>query len=148
MAVSEQFSMFLVDVWSRINKIEEHALANGLESDISSTEINIIAKIADNPCARMSDAARLIGVTLATLTVACDKLESKGLIERTRDRNDRRVVNVSLTPKGIAAYEFHRQFHANMFASVLSVLSPEEERIFARCLDKLQNFIDALPEEL
>lgn len=148
MSVGEQFGTFLLDVWSSINKLEEHALATGLESDISITEINIIAKIGHHEGVRMSDAARIIGVTLATLTVACDKLEAKGLVQRTRDPSDRRVVKISLTPKGMAAYEFHRQFHAKMFEAVLGALSPEEERIFTRCLEKLQDLVDELPEQM
>lgn len=148
MSVGDQFSLFMIDIWSRINKIEEQALATGLESDISITEINIIAKIAENQGSRMSDAAKSIGITLATLTVACDKLENKGIVLRARDQNDRRVVNVSLTPRGMAAYEFHRHFHAQMFQTILGELSEQEEKVLENCFHKLVRFLEAQPEEL
>lgn len=69
----DTINTFLVDIWGRINKIEERALTAGLESDISITEIHIIEKIGDNQPRRMSEVAKAIGVTLATLTVACDQ---------------------------------------------------------------------------
>ena len=75
---AEQLNSFLVDVFGRINKIEERAMAGGLGSAVSITEIHIIEKIGDREPVRMSEVARSIGVTLATLTVACDKLVSKG----------------------------------------------------------------------
>ena len=65
----------------------------------------------------MSEVARSIGVTLATLTVACDKLVAKGLVRRVRSQEDRRVVNIMLTDKGRAAYEYHKDFHERMIAS-------------------------------
>lgn len=142
MEISDQFSVFMTDVWSRMNKMEERALAAGLESDISITEINIISKIAENPDVKMSDAARLIGVTLATLTVACDKLEAKGLVERSRDSNDRRVVKVAPTAKGLAAYTCHRRFHAQLFEAVLGDITPEEEKVLSRCVQKLVQFME------
>lgn len=143
MSVFEQFNTFLVDVWGRINKIEERALATGLEADISITEIHIIEKIGDHPCRRMSDVARTIGITLATLTVACDKLESKGLLLRSRDQKDKRVVNVSLTPRGMAAYEFHKRFHAEMLQAMLGDLTPAEAEVLDSTLQKLKSFFAA-----
>ncbi|MCB6366486.1 MarR family transcriptional regulator [Intestinibacillus massiliensis] len=143
MSVYEQFNTFMVDIWGRINKIEERALAAGLEADISITEIHIIEKIGDLPCRRMSDVARAIGITLATLTVACDKLETKGLIARSRDQKDKRVVNVSLTPRGMAAYEFHKRFHAEMMQAVLGDLTEEEAGVLGSSLQKLQNFFES-----
>ena len=83
---AEQLNSFLVDVFGRINKIEERAMAGGLGSAVSITEIHIIEKIGDREPVRMSEVARSIGVTLATLTVACDKLVSKGLVRRVRSR--------------------------------------------------------------
>ena len=100
---AEQLNSFLVDVFGRINKIEERAMAGGLGSAVSITEIHIIEKIGDREPVRMSEVARSIGVTLATLTVACDKLVAKGLVRRVRSQEDRRVVNIMLTDKGRAA---------------------------------------------
>ena len=140
MAGAEQLNSFLVDMFGRINKIEERTMAGGLGSAISITEIHIIEKIGAREPLRMGELARLIGVTLATLTVACDKLEAKGLIRRMRSIEDRRVVNVVLTAKGRAAYEYHKAFHERMIASVLDTLSPEQTAILAQSLEKLQDF--------
>ena len=114
MADAQQINDFLVDAFGRINKIEERAMTTGLGSAISITEIHIIEKIGLSEPARMSEIAHMLGVTLATMTVACDKLEGKGLVRRARSRSDRRVVQVTLTPRGRAVYEYHRAFHERM----------------------------------
>lgn len=140
----QQMNCFLVDIWGRIHKLEERALAAGLEDDVSITEIHIIEKIGDHPRCRMSEIARAIGITLATLTVACDKLEHKELIIRTRDQKDKRVVIVSLTPKGLAAYEFHKRFHEQMISAALSDLTDLEQNVLGAALNKLQVFFNRL----
>ena len=140
MASAEQLNSFLVDVFGRINKIEERAMAGGLGSAISITEIHIIEKIGAMEPVRMSEVAKSIGVTLATLTVACDKLEAKELVSRARSSTDRRVVHITLTPKGHAAYEYHKAFHERMIASVMETLSPEQAAVLAQSLEKLQDF--------
>ena len=134
---AEQLNSFLVDVFGRINKIEERAMAGGLGSAVSITEIHIIEKIGDRDPERMSEVA---GVTLATLTVACDKLVAKGLVRRVRSQEDRRVVNIMLTDKGRAAYEYHKDFHERMIASLVDTLSPEQTALLAQSLEKLQDF--------
>ncbi|MDY3619151.1 MarR family winged helix-turn-helix transcriptional regulator [Agathobaculum sp.] len=140
MAGPEQINSFLVDVFGRVNKIEERAMADGLGSSISITEIHIIEKIGDLEPVRMSEVAKSIGVTLATLTVACDKLETKELVRRTRDKHDRRVVNVTLTDKGQAAYAYHKDFHERMIGAVMDTLSPEQAAVLGQSLQKLQDF--------
>ena len=100
----------------------------------------IIEKIGDREPVRMSEVARSIGVTLATLTVACDKLVAKGLVRRVRSQEDRRVVNIMLTDKGRAAYEYHKDFHERMIASLVDTLSPEQTALLAQSLEKLQDF--------
>lgn len=138
----DSINNFLVDIWSRINKIEERSLAAGIGDNISLTEIHIIEKIgAQQPC-RMSSIAKAVGVTLATLTVACDKLESKGLITRTRDTTDKRVVNISLTPRGQTIYTYHKEFHERMIAAAISDLSPDETALLAASLQKIQSFFE------
>ena len=84
MADAQQINDFLVDAFGRINKIEERAMTTGLGSAISITEIHIIEKIGLSEPARMSEIAHMLGVTLATMTVACDKLEEEYCIQRIR----------------------------------------------------------------
>lgn len=136
----DTINTFLVDIWGRISKIEERSLTTGLGADISITEIHIIEKIGDCPPRRMSEVAKAIGVTLATLTVACDKLEAKELVARSRDSKDKRVVNISLTARGRAVYEYHKQFHQRMIDAALDDLSPPERTVLAESLQKLQKF--------
>ena len=131
MADAQQINDFLVDAFGRINKIEERAMTTGLGSAISITEIHIIEKIGLSEPARMSEIAHMLGVTLATMTVACDKLEGKGLVRRARSRSDRR---------GRAVYEYHRAFHERMISSILDTLSPEQSTVLAQSLEKLQDF--------
>ena len=140
MADAQQINDFLVDAFGRINKIEERAMTTGLGSAISITEIHIIEKIGLSEPARMSEIAHMLGVTLATMTVACDKLEGKGLVRRARSRSDRRVVQVTLTPRGRAVYVYHRAFHERMISSILDTLSPEQSTVLAQSLEKLQDF--------
>ena len=142
--MSEQDSIndFLVDIWTRINKIEERSLTAGLGEKISITEIHIIEKIGTNQPSHMSAIAKLLGITLATLTVACDKLESKGFIQRIRNASDKRVVNISLTPRGQAVYAYHQNFHDRMISAALSDLSEQETELLASSLKKLKSFFE------
>lgn len=138
----EQINSFLVNLFGRINKIEERSLAEGFGSAISITEIHIIEKIGDMEPVRMSEVAKSLGITLATLTVACDKLQVKDLVNRTRDQSDRRVVNITLTDKGKAAYQYHKAFHTRMIDSIMETLSTEQAAILGHSLDKLQAFFN------
>ena len=47
-----------------------------------------------------SDLSRIAILTTGTMTVLLDRLEEKGLVRRLRDPNDRRRLEVELTPAG------------------------------------------------
>ena len=141
MTVHEQVNTFLVDIFGQINKLEQRALATGLNDDVSITEMKKKKKIGEAGSSRMTDIARALDVTLATLTVACDRMQKKDLIERTRAEKDRRVVMVSLTPKGQAAWQYHEKFHHDLIDAALADMSEEEQNALSRALEKLGEFL-------
>ena len=143
MTVHEQVNTFLVDIFGQINKLEQRALATELNDDVSITEMHIMEKIGEAGSSRMTDIARALDVTLATLTVACDRMQKKDLIERTRAEKDRRVVMVSLTPKGQAAWQYHEKFHHDLIDAALADMSEEEQNALSRALEKLGEFLSA-----
>ena len=48
----------------------------------------------------MSRIAELLGVSVSNVTGIIDRIEERGLVERIRNPNDRRVVHVPLTDAG------------------------------------------------
>ncbi|MDP4108723.1 MAG: MarR family transcriptional regulator [Bacillota bacterium] len=140
--LQEEIKGFLNDLFYQMRKIEESALSAGLNIPVSITEIHILEKIGPGGAARMGDIASMLGVTLATLTVACDKLEGKGLIEKKRGGNDKRAVQVTLTDSGIMAYRFHENFQKGLVEAALHDLTGEEQRLLGLSVKKLEAFFE------
>ena len=64
-----------------------------------------------------------------------DKLSDKAFIERTRCENDRRVVFIKITKRGLSLLE---KINMNQFDDVLKTLTEEEAKILNTLLDKLR----------
>ncbi len=130
---------FILDFPTRLSKFEQSALETGLDIPISIAEIHIINKIGLEGSEKMSTVAKKLGITQATLTVACDKLEEKGLVARERDSVDKRIVTIGLTPTGIVTYSFHQALLDNIIDTVLSGASKAEEELIA---DRIMRIYD------
>ena len=66
------------------------------------------------------------------ITFVVDNLQKRGLVQRDRDKNDRRVVVVSLTEAGQKAIEELLPKHVADLVEELSVLTPEEQETLGR----------------
>ncbi len=79
---------------------------------------------------KVSQIGELLSLSNGTVSVILDRLEQRGLIQRTRSAEDKRVVYVSLTPK---FKERHQDFHGQMnqhIARMVAQGTPEElERV-------------------
>ncbi|MHB8584487.1 MAG: MarR family winged helix-turn-helix transcriptional regulator [Thermoplasmatota archaeon] len=83
------------------------------------------------------DLARIMKVTPATVNGFLNNLEEQGLITRSRESEDRRVVYVRPTPKGKAvAQEWGERFRQNLKA-VFEPLTDEELRSLATTLARV-----------
>ena len=65
----------------------------------------VLAAIRARGPLRPSDLARLLERTPNSISMLIDRMVKAGLLRRTRDRKDRRVVSVSFTEKGKTAVE-------------------------------------------
>jgi DNA-binding MarR family transcriptional regulator len=65
-------------------------------------------------------------VTSATVTHRIDKLERRGLVERSPDPDDRRGVVVRLTPKGRQLLDRASEAHVTRELEMVSSLSQKE----------------------
>lgn len=132
----------LTDTFNSILRIEERALKNRLTEGLSITELHTIVAVGLHETNPMKVVASRLGVTLATLAVAMNKLEHKGYVERTRSETDRRQVLVCLTSKGRKAFRTHEAFHRRMVDAALDSLNADERAVFVRAVGKVKAFFD------
>jgi DNA-binding MarR family transcriptional regulator len=77
-------------------------LMNGRKAglDFTLSEIKALSAFRGETDYTMGELSKNAQVTMPSMTEMIDKLEKKGIAERGRDVNDRRVVKVRLTSKG------------------------------------------------
>ncbi|HLX02495.1 MAG TPA: MarR family transcriptional regulator [Trinickia sp.] len=69
--------------------------------DITSPQMGILLAMQRDLASTPFELSKLLSVDTGLMTRMLDKLESKGLLERSRSEEDRRVVNLALTKKGL-----------------------------------------------
>jgi DNA-binding MarR family transcriptional regulator len=70
--------------------------------DISSQQMGIMLMLRQKLASTPFELSKMLGIDTGLMTRMLDKLEAKGLVVRSRDDQDRRVVNLALTKAGIA----------------------------------------------
>ena len=135
---------YLVDIFNRVQVIEETSLRKSQFSDVSLKEMHTIELIGKNTNVTPSDIARELMLTLGTVTTSLNKLEAKGYIERKRSKLDRRVVHLTLTKKGKLLDRLHRKFHKNMVIHIAEDMNEQEFEALAQVLKNLHKFLEEL----
>jgi DNA-binding MarR family transcriptional regulator len=83
--------------------------------------------------------ARVSGTTRASVSSALNTLEERGLVERRRERDDRRVVRVSLTPAGLDLLHQAIEGQTARERAWMAVLDDEEVSQLVGLLGRLVN---------
>ena len=130
----------LVNLFRDVMDIEQKAIITEEFQDITNNDMHIIEAIGMNEPKNMSTIAREISVTVGTLTIAMNSLVKKGYVLRERGKEDRRVVYISLTERGRAAYVHHARFHKAMIDSISDELTSEEMELLIKTLTKLDKW--------
>ncbi len=142
MSNHETVNEILVRLFANILDIEEKCLRIGNFFDLSISEMHVIDNIGVNKERTMSDTAKDLKVTSGTLTTAIDNLIKKGYVERRRSVEDRRVVKIKLTEKGMEAFKAHEDFHKDLVISALQQLDSNEEELLIKVLSNIDVFFN------
>lgn len=84
--------------------------------------------------AELRDVARLSGTSRAAVSSALNPLERDGLVTRTKDPADRRLVRLELTDRGRAALQDAMREQADRERAWLSALDADDQRFLAHLL--------------
>ena len=100
----------------------------------------ILSQLDTEDPTMVTELAEYMGVTPSTMSLNLKRLEGAGFVTRTRDPEDRRVMNVLLTEPGRRTREAVTLLDPDRVDAMLSGLRPEDRR---RALDGLAILADA-----
>lgn len=140
MEIYDTLNEILVGLFKDIMTIEEKAIITEEFKDITNNDMHIIEAIGIDEPKNMSMVSKKMSVTMGTLTIAVNGLVNKGYVLRTRSDVDKRVVFISLTEKGVKAYEHHAKFHKEMIEQVVKTFDEKEIPLVVESLGNLLKF--------
>jgi DNA-binding MarR family transcriptional regulator len=111
---------------------------------LSRTQTSVLAGLRDGGPRRISELAHAERVTQPSMTTLVSRLERQGLVERSQDASDGRVVNVTITATGLDALERSGAAMTATLASRIEALSAADRLALGAALPALARL--ALPD--
>lgn len=107
-----------------------------VKQGVSMTHLHVMWRLEESGELPMSRLAEFLDVSLSNATGLVDRMIERGLIERTRLEDDRRVVLVGLTPAGRATLDEIQIMKRDLMQSVLGRLEGDQlDRLHAALRD-------------
>lgn len=106
--------------------INEHSKTAEQTTGLTGPQLWALKMLANDAPLRVSDLARQMYLRPATVVGIVDRLEGKGLVTRTRSREDRRAVDLELTGMGVDVVAKAPEVAQAMLLKGLNELSDEQ----------------------
>lgn len=110
-----------------------------IKCDISPMQFRTLGIISENKTITMTDLANEVCISKQQLTPMIDKLIDSNTVERKADKEDRRIIKISLTTYGTQLLEERK-------AKLLNSLSKKFENLSLENIEKLNTALDTINE--
>jgi DNA-binding MarR family transcriptional regulator len=143
MAKNYESENTLLRVWLLLHRVRD-ALALCEDSmlakyGITTEQFGVLASVRSRGGSlRPTDLASILERSPNSISMLVDRMVKAGLVKRTRDRVDRRVVNVALTDKGKKAVEPAVPASWEFIQKILSPVSDKDRHFLAALLETIK----------
>jgi DNA-binding MarR family transcriptional regulator len=105
---------------------------------VSMTHLHVLLLLQTEGTLSMSRLAELLDVSLPNATGIVGRMEERRLVQRVHDDHDRRIVQVQLSPGGMAVLEETDLMRREQLARILEELTPEQQQTCLRAVRDLR----------
>ena len=116
-------------------------------ADLKEVEFLTLSILHNRECMIVGDIQRLLGVLPAQMSRIIRSLENRErpLIACRINPQDKRKIDVALTPAGVAAFQEYQAARVRTIAAMLARLDPADRGDLDRLLAKLQDTLEERP---
>ena len=125
--------------FNRTLRHDFHGLMQG--SGFTFPQLSVISILAKSGEQKVSDISEKMRLSDSTVSGILDRLEHKGIIERKRNKDDRRVVKIHLSQESQELCRKFQQQKKEYFMHLLSELSEQEINNIIKGLEILNRVV-------
>jgi len=141
--MSELHDQVLASLRRIIRATDLHSRKLGKETGLTTPQLVVMRAIQQQNTSVASEIARVVSLSQATVTDILNRLESHGLVSRTRSEEDKRRINVSLTAPGKTLLQGAPQPLQESFIERFGALEIWEQHLMVASLERLATMMDA-----
>jgi DNA-binding MarR family transcriptional regulator len=130
-----------------VEKKAASLVKNQIGSDLTNDQHFTLRYINQAGSCTSSELAEVFDVKKSAITAMITRMWEKGLIQRTRDENDRRVVYLTLTEKGNELYVKAEEKIHNLVESLINRFDQAEIQQFIETFEKLDKVLSQSNEK-
>lgn len=130
-----------LDTFIKLTRANNSLLARiaqrGTHPDLSVSQFGTLEALYHLGTMSQTDICNKLLKSGGNTTLVIDNLEKRGLVQRRRDPNDRRVIMVELTDEGLALIRSIFPGHAQAITAEMAALTSEEQHQLGELCKKL-----------
>ena len=125
-------------LWTKLTKDWKLHLEEEL-SPLTEGQLNVLELLLRHQPMKPSDLLAYLATTPAAITTLLDRMEKGGLVVRSRDENDRRIVWVTVTAKGESEMKRGVEIRDAYISQALDRISSHNQQLLVYLLGKVAN---------
>jgi DNA-binding MarR family transcriptional regulator len=126
-----------------IRATDIHSRRLGKDTGLTTPQLVILRAVSQGEGPTVSEIARAVSLSQATVTTLLNKLEVRGVVARKRSEQDRRRVNVYPTEQGKALLETAPEPLQDQFSARFRKLETWEQHQLVASIERIANMMDA-----
>jgi DNA-binding MarR family transcriptional regulator len=127
----------------KVTKKAESLIKEQIGDDLTNDQHYILRYMYQSKECTSSELAEVFEVNKSAITAIINRMADRGLIKRTRDENDRRVVYLTLTDEGITLFEKTEDRVHCLVKSIITKFNREEIQNFIQTYEKLADILNS-----
>jgi len=139
------FAAEFARLWMKITKDWKMHLDEALAPALTESQLNVLELLLEHQPMKPSDMLHYLSTTPAAITTLLDRMERGGLIARTRDETDRRIVWVTATDRGVREARRGVEIRERYIQQALDRISAHNQQLLVYLLGKIADEPKARP---
>lgn len=114
---------------------------SGLYKEITLPQVFIMDFLNRQGPSKMTDIAKFMEVSTAAITGIVDRLVKSGYVLRVFDADDRRIIKIKITPKGLSLIKKCNQDRHKMIIDIFGRISETDRQDYLRILTQIKDIL-------